>query len=323
MSALDSDYQDCQDEILNTTHEDLLWLLSTTSQSSAALVAIVAGFLLSRVLAIASARAALVQDMASLQVVQDGLLVESRRLHELTFSLGKEFFIEDHQRAFVDARGEVPTELAGTKFLGVSLEESESLAAELAAEVKNYCRILEDFCPDWRQLPRSEDEIGAMSALRAVPNRQLLLAICTSIFNENYAREPKTSLQLAMEMSLNLGDIRSISRLNDVKRLQKLEATVREIDSQIKSNEAALTNLKKQISKSREISGFIPAILLLSAFGLIGIAGPMFASQLTFLDPTIIAWTDLSVFSIFFILFVMFMVNEAYRIKKVRPESQP
>lgn len=80
---------------MGTNDENLLWLLSTTAQSSAALVAIIAGFLLSRVLAVSSFRSSLVQEMARVQVEQDGLIEDSDRIHASTLSLGKSYLSQN------------------------------------------------------------------------------------------------------------------------------------------------------------------------------------------------------------------------------------
>ena len=310
---------------MGTSQENLLWLLSTTSQSSAALVAIIAGFLLSRVLTMSSIRTALVQEMESAQISHEGLSADSARSRETVLEMGTDLFLKDNQTAFVLARGKIPRKLDALRHPGMSQDESKNASSQLASEVGGLCRKLADFFPEGTGLPRSEDGIQAMSELKDVPNRRLLLELCISISDESYANQPKTPEQKTLTSIFSGIDVESLTPQIDFEyfggvteheRLQEWIDIAKQNDSKEENSAAVLKHLQSQISKSRKISGFLPSILLLSTFGLVGIAGPMVASQMPFPNASVVAWVNIATFCVFFMLFVLFMVNEAYRIKK-------
>lgn len=107
------------------------WLFSTTAQSAAALVAIVGGFLVSRVLGLNTERERLLRKYRELRSRAQILGFSYQRLHEERLAVSKEWFLEAHLGKIFDSRGQVSAaELLDDRIPIGSSEEEMTLFAE-------------------------------------------------------------------------------------------------------------------------------------------------------------------------------------------------
>lgn len=301
--------------------ETLRWLLSTTSQSSAALVAIIGGFLLSRVLSISSERASLVRQRRSLSVEQSQHIEESEDIHSKIRSLATMDFLKNYTNDFAEALGNIPKTDEPISQLGLTAEVVEELSNDLAQQVRGFVAMIEDFCPTIDDIPLSAEELNAAPALRAVSNQNLFLKVAKQVHKVRKAQLPPDPVfgnfaQFAVE----LPRMDFIDHSN-TREIQKLIAKVDSLDSRIEASEVLIEHLTKQIRESQNLEGFTPALILLSIFGIVGIAGPMAVSLFEVPDPYLVGWIDVVGFGGFFILFVLFLVLEARRVKKPKKQQ--
>lgn len=109
------------------------WLLSTTAQSAVALVAIIGGFLVSRVLGLNSEREQLLRKCRELRNRAQVLGASYQEIHDERLAISQEWFLEAHLDKILDTRGAVSAEelLDHGIPIGSSDEEMAPFAARL------------------------------------------------------------------------------------------------------------------------------------------------------------------------------------------------
>ncbi|MFZ6003787.1 MAG: hypothetical protein ACOYXM_07600 [Actinomycetota bacterium] len=122
------------------------WLLSTSAQSAAALVAIVGGFLVSRLVSLASEKQALERRLAELQ---GRLLIARGRLEEVyeeRHAVSVEWFERAVLPFVIKRRGDVSAEEAFDEFFprGATEQELEPVATMLAQRVRELLKLVDD-----------------------------------------------------------------------------------------------------------------------------------------------------------------------------------
>jgi hypothetical protein len=301
--------------------ENLRWLLSTTSQSSAALVAIIGGFLLSRVLSLSSERGSLVRQRRSLSLEQTQHIAESEEIHSKIRTLATEDFLKSYSDDFAEALGGKLTVAEPLSQAGLTAEEIEKLSDDLTQQVRGFVKVLEDFCPTIDDIPLSIDELNASPALRAVSNQQLFLKVAKRVHKIRKSQLPPDPIfGNFAQMAIDIPNV-SFTNNSNTREIQKLLAKVDSIDSRIEAGAVLIEHLSKQIRDSQNLDGFAPALVLLSIFGVVGIAGPMAVSLFEVTDPHFVGLIDVIVFCGFFVFFVLFLVWEARRVKKPKKQQ--
>ena len=144
------------------------WLLSTTAMSSAALVAIVGGFLVSRVVALATERQALdrrIRELGGLLTVKNAEFDEVSRERR---AVSEEYFERHHLNDFIEAREdeEVIEASLGSIPIGSSEEEMRPYARQLLERVREAFSVIEAKYP-----------LGAAPPTRAEQLRQDGIAV--------------------------------------------------------------------------------------------------------------------------------------------------
>lgn len=306
---------------LSDQHELLRWLLSTTSQSSAALVAIIGGFVLSRVLSVSSQRSSLIKEKTDLRSQQDSYEADFDSLRNEVVLKATALFKEEYLEDFIAARGEVPQFDKPISQLGLDAAQIQELASKIAGEVKNYCRLLEDFCPRLEDLPREFEDLVS-GPLAAVSDKEMLLRISNSVYKERNSLMPKDPIFGGLTIDFPEVPLFSPFRSNELGQLQKMVSRLNDLESRIHNNLVLLGYLNRQIEDSKRLPGLLPAITLLSLFGLVGIAGPMVISLIPFESPVLVGWIVVGVFGLFFVAFVSYLVLEAYRLKEIKVEKK-
>jgi hypothetical protein len=114
-------------------------LLSTAAQATAALVAIVGGFLVSRLVALSSERGSLVQRLNELEAALALALKRWQDVHEERFDVSRDWFVDHHIDGFIDAQGNVDIHDALADFIprGSSEEEMRPVAEDLAERIRS------------------------------------------------------------------------------------------------------------------------------------------------------------------------------------------
>jgi hypothetical protein len=112
-------------------------LYSTAAQATAALVGIVGGFLVSRLVALSSERSSLVQRAGELQSSLDLATKHWEQLHSERLRVSKKWFEDRHFDDFIGVRGNVDTEAEARWIpVGSSVEEMRPVAESLAQRIK-------------------------------------------------------------------------------------------------------------------------------------------------------------------------------------------
>ena len=114
------------------------WLPSTVAQSTAALVAIIGGFLVSRLVSLSSERVGLRHQREDLSGRRRLLELEVERLDEARLTTSRRWFREQHLAEFIDVEGVVDSEEAVANWSPVGGQDHEMIACadELAETVR-------------------------------------------------------------------------------------------------------------------------------------------------------------------------------------------
>lgn len=124
------------------------WLLSSTVQSAAVLVAIVGGFLVSRLVGLSSERSALVQRRHHRDELRSIKQEEYDEVHGERLAVSTEWFAEHHKDALLEAHGDADVEALLEDFIprGSSDREMRPVAERLVSSTKAaFAEILVKF----------------------------------------------------------------------------------------------------------------------------------------------------------------------------------
>ena len=120
------------------------WLLSSTAQSAAAMVAIIGGFLVSRLVTLSAERNTILQRVEDLRSRRKIKTIEHEEVHDARFAVSKSWFVEKHLRNLVDDRGGAdPESLLDTITVGSSRDEMRPVAEHLVATIYSAFEAVE------------------------------------------------------------------------------------------------------------------------------------------------------------------------------------
>lgn len=120
------------------------WLLSSTAQSAAAMVAIIGGFLVSRLVSLSADRNAILQRLEDLGTRRALKADEHREVRDERFAVTKRWFINDRLKEVVAHRGMAdPESLLDRIGVGSSLDEMRPVAQHLLAAVQAAFALIE------------------------------------------------------------------------------------------------------------------------------------------------------------------------------------
>jgi hypothetical protein len=251
-------------------------LLSTTAQATAVLVAIVGGFLVSRLVALSSERAALIQRDEEIEAALERTEERWTEVHNDRFAVSRRWFIEHHMDAFIEARGVVDIDSAVRSFIprGSSEGEMRPVAEELADRIT---KALQEISGAFQGAEFPSGEIEHLRqripeiADEDVPIYQRLGAILRD--------ERRASLGYK---GFKFPSVRPFSIKPDI-TYQRQDARIRDeedLQAELTALRHELDLVRKQLRRFGRPEGVGVGVTALVFFSLLGIAFPMIVMSL-------------------------------------------
>src|ERR1035437_850866 len=137
------------------------WFLSTIAQSTAALVAIVGGFLISRLISTVTEKSNYLHSLAELEGRKEIILVDLEQVHRTILDRTQQLFRESHLKEIIEKRGDLDTFEMVRNFnvIGAELSDMSQYVLTLKDLVKSAYANLEEKYPhptnppdDWSKL---------------------------------------------------------------------------------------------------------------------------------------------------------------------------
>ncbi|MCW2671791.1 MAG: hypothetical protein JWP14_380 [Frankiales bacterium] len=256
------------------------WLLSTEAQSAAALVAIIGGFLVSRLVSLSSEREGLRRRRREVTVRRNLTSEEHQRIHGERFGQSRARFIDHHLRDVAQAS----TPPAAESLLdwiprGSSTEEMRPVAEGLIEQVAEArTRILLTY-PDAGPAFPPKDAQSLKGAGVEIPNglARVYEEVADWIAAIRRSARPRSFVESAMS-AYNVGVIPPLSTANPAMQL-RLDALVRQegdLASEVTRLGGDLALIDAEIQRAAQPRFLRLAFGVLSYFSLVGVLLPLF-----------------------------------------------
>lgn len=259
-------------------YTDPNWLLSTIVQSAAAFVAIVAGFIISRLLALSAERGGLqtrVRDIRlQLAIKKENIQTLEKRLLEWD----AEDFLEDPDVLDMIIESEGQTSLADTmgRVTGHYRSEDElrpywdeAIAVTKGAFLlirERYSELLVEI----RDLDAALKSLGLeLSSYRS----KIYHRVFASIFDEHNKKQNPLWSSLGLSGIVPISELRATDEIN---RYRLLERDIEALERDKIALETQLSDLKIQLTQLGQPKGIALGIVFLAYFSLTGIVIPVF-----------------------------------------------
>lgn len=247
------------------------WLLSTTAQSAAALVAIVGGFLISRVVAISTTRQGLEQRLTEIGVREEAvarLLTETSQQIEAT---AESWFRDLNLDDYVDARGATSPETVRKSYWPKGAEQGqiERWANDFGDEVRRCFEAVEGALRDY-EATAEENELASRGVDTAAFDPRVLAAVRRRVTEERSKRLSIHGVSTAPPVGFVGSEPSSEvdEHINRIKQKDDLNAEVRALQA-----EAAI--VRGELHKTADPHGVSAGIAVLSLLSLTGIVLPL------------------------------------------------
>lgn len=262
-------------------YTDPNWLLSTVVQSAAVFVAIVAGFIISRLLALSAERSGLqtrVRDMR-LQVAIKKQNLET--LEKRLLDWDAEIFLENSEvlDEIIESEGEVSLAETIKRVTGLKRSEDElrSYWGEAIKTTKSAFRLFKE---KFDELQESEDITEAVDNLLTNLGLNLSsyrLKIYHQVFGHIFSDyEKRRNPFRAMVNSVGTFGIPDIRTENEINRYGILQRDIETLKRDKSSLETQLSDLEIQLKQLGQPKGVILGIIFLAYFSLTSIVVPVF-----------------------------------------------
>lgn len=245
------------------------WLPSTLAQATAALVAIVGGFLVSRLITLASTRSGLEQRVTSLQARLRELTDECRRVHLETVDHGFRVVVDEELRRWVRLKGEfdISEKLQDAELpMGFDLDELVPRSEALVATIRAAWVRIEKCFGEWEEPPTDihelEDRIGPIDPVE----RDIYRFGATKRAEE--VRDAKGYRSV-------LPTIPSVVRSKYRDRLDASATRESELAHGRRTLESELRVAQADVWIAGQVTGVWPGIGVLALFAALGIVYPM------------------------------------------------
>lgn len=253
------------------------WLLSTVVQSAAAFVAIVSGFIISRLLALSTERGGLQKKVRDIKLQ---LVIKKQNLDILEKRLLKwdaENFLEDSDvlDMIIKSDGQISLAEAMRGVTGYNRCEDELRPYwdEAITVTENAFRIVKD---KFSELKKSED-IDVFLKNLGLNLSSYRLKIYRRIYDHNLSEyEKKQNPFGAMRYSIASIEIPDISTADELNRYRTLGKDIETIGRDKNALETQLSDLEVQLKQLGQPKGVKLGIIFLAYFSLVGIVIPVF-----------------------------------------------
>ncbi|KHL19588.1 hypothetical protein CLV56_2829 [Mumia flava] len=244
------------------------WLPSTLAQSTAALVAIVGGFLVGRLVSLAGEATALAHRLDELDERRRLRAAALLEVHRERLDVSEQWFREHHLEDFVRAEGAVDVDAAVESFipLGSSAAEMRPYAATLADAVREAFDLIRQLYPAPKLPPRKFPH--AVDELAGVP-QDVYEQVAGRLIDQRRSRV----LPFQAMISSPRGDV--IYRRQDA-RIAREE----ELRAEVTMLEAERVLLDDQRSRMARPEGVRGGLIVLGLFAALGVVFPMIVMSL-------------------------------------------
>lgn len=254
------------------------WLLSTVVQSAAAFVAIVAGFIISRLLSLSAERSGLQAKVRDIKL-QLGIKIQNLDvLEKRLLEWDAEDFLEDSDvlNMLVESGGQISLAEAMKRVTGYNRSEDELRPYwdEAINVTKNAFRLVTE---NFSELAESEGDIDVFLKNLGLDISSYRLKIYHRIFgkilNEYEKRRNPFGAMMNSIASVQIPDFRSADENN---RYRALEHDIEVIERDKSALETQLFDLEAQLKQLGQPQGVKLGIIFLAYFSLVGIIIPVF-----------------------------------------------
>lgn len=291
------------------------WLLSTTAQATAALVAIVGGFLISRLVSMVSEKSAQEHRLAELEHQKKVTMDALAEVSETILARTHQWFMDQHLSNFVQARGKVDVAEIAKNFQVRGSEKSSTLQfAYLLAETveRAYHDIAEkqnssEISPDNSSVPRDTGIVKEDSSKETVYER-----VAEEIAKQQSPVTLPSSSDNGGDQEITKPSAPIVYERHDAEMAKQtdLRANMKFIAGEMSLIELRIPSL---IQPRRLIQGF----LVLAYFGVVGILYPLYLMTKNPLSTLLITRT--SVFFAFlsgFVVLLLYIVSAVMELRE-------
>lgn len=291
------------------------WLLSTTAQATAALVAIVGGFLISRLVSMVSEKSAQEHRLAELEQQKKVTMDALAEVSETILARTHQWFMDQHLSNFVQARGKVDVAEIAKNFQVRGSEKSSTLQfAYLLAETveRAYHDIAEkqnssEISPDNSSVPRDTGIVKEDSSKETVYER-----VAEEIAKQQSPVTLPSSSDNGGDQEITKPSAPIVYERHDAEMAKQtdLRANMKFIAGEMSLIELRIPSL---IQPRRLIQGF----LVLAYFGVVGILYPLYLMTKNPLSTLLITRT--SVFFAFlsgFVVLLLYIVSAVMELRE-------
>jgi hypothetical protein len=287
------------------------------AQSTAVLVAIVGGFLVSRLVSLSSERGELLHRRAELAARLELSHAAFADVYAERLAVSRETFRDRQLEVFVDQRGNVDVEAVLSDFtpIGSSADEMRPYAVELTDQVRDaFRRITQAFDDD--EIPSSDlDELR--NRISGIPNDQ---ANVYSKVGKFLADERRHDLGLLVNPLVHLSGIMGSSTIFWERQDTRISREA-ELRAQVSALVAEIQLIDEQADRFSRPQGVMAGIGVLAFFALMGVIYPMVVMA-TKPVPSDLSTRRLLV-SAFIIGFITLLGYVVYYLRGVRLHEEP
>ena len=299
-----------------TAPTDPNWLLSTAAQSTAALVAIVGGFLISRVISLSSEKSGL---LSRWQQVMPLLAVSKEDLEKFraeVFETGRKLFMDRHLDDFVLARGvgERAEDIWSPR--GMSSEDIDIAYRALQTHIQEAFEIIESMY-DGRKVPPVEAaELRADGVEIPVGSGRVYEEVAARVAEGRRVKTPLASFLYFKRPSILMG-------MSDVAIQRRDQAITKrnELESAVDGYRLQIHQIKQELQHLGRPKGLIGGFLVLTGFGLVGIVLPL--SLMAFRPVADVLWVRLLVILGFAAGFTALVAYIFFAVRGLRRDVRP
>jgi hypothetical protein len=324
---------------LTAQTETLRWILATTSQGSAAFVAIISGFQLSRILTISSMRQPMEARRGFIDKEIETLFEDQQYLEEKIDVKNRKAFAKLHLDEIVAVKGN--REQIWHNWTNLELDQMPNFShtAHFCKTVSDSFDALEKYFPGESEistldaadkLDQDFADLSADGVLEAVRTATNLERSRIRKTRESAARkqnpEPTWLNQInSIASNFQIGgawdyavhtpkfdfDLPDPAHNADIKRYGAQ-------DHLLVAKMEELEHLDAEISRLKSSKGLKGAFALIATFGLVGVILPLILSLFSFKDPRVIAISMIAAFAGLFTFMVIYMFAQLKMVKGVQ-----
>lgn len=247
------------------------WLLSSTAQSAAAMVAIIGGFLVSRLVTLSAERNTILQRLEDLRSRRTIKTIEYEEVHDARFAVSKRWFVEEHLRNLVDDHGQAdPESLLDTITVGSSRDEMRPVAEHLVATIHSAFDVIESTYVGNSIPPTTASELRQDGLSIAAEDYEIFERVARSL---NEQRTPRRSWEANLSASMI-----SATRVTPAIVYQRQDARVaRETDlrSELRFINTEIDLTSERLAGFTKPKGIAGAVMALTYLALAGIVFPI------------------------------------------------